>query len=80
MDYIKDITVPSWLISYSLMALHAVPYLLLCKYLYELGKYVYAYVMTLRIECKPNEWAVVMQKGEQVKAGIGLAGFRGPYD
>ena len=60
MDYIKDITVPSWLITYSLMALHAVPYLLLCNYLYQLAKYVYAYALTLRIVSKPNEWAVVM--------------------
>ena len=63
----------------STMMSYAVPLFVLYN-LYLLGKYIYKYVMTLRVEGKPNEWIVIMRGGEQVRAGIGLSCFRSPYE
>ena len=63
----------------STMMSYAVPLFVLYN-LYQLGKYIYKYVMTLRVEGKPNEWIVIMRGGDQVRAGIGLSCFRSPYE
>ena len=49
-------------------------------FLYKLTIHVYTYVVSLGVQGEPNEWVVIMRAGEQVKAGIGLSGFRGPLD
>ena len=47
--------------------------------LYLFGKFVYNYVMTLRVTGAANEWVVIMEQGEEVKSGIGLSCFRTPF-
>ena len=48
--------------------------------IYKVAMVVKAYVGTLYVEGKPNEWVVIMCNGELKKAGIGLSGFIGPFD
>ena len=68
------------LISLTKYGLSWVVYLLVLYNLYLFGKFLYNYVMTLRVTAKPNEWVVILNDGEQVKAGIGLSCFRSPWD
>lgn len=68
------------MIDYSKMGLTWIPYAVAAFYLFQFGKFVYDYVMSLRVEAKPNEWVIIMRAGEQVSAGIGLSCFRGPFD
>ena len=39
-----------------------------------------AYVASLWVEGRPNEWVLLMRNGEMVRAAIGLRCFRGPFD
>ena len=48
--------------------------------LVQLGMYVMAYVNSLYVEGKPNEWVVIMHNGELKQAGIGLSAFVSPFD
>ena len=48
--------------------------------LFQLGMYVMAYVNSLYIEGKPNEWVLIMHNGKLKQAGIGLSAFVGPFD
>jgi len=44
------------------------------------GKMLSAYMSTLWVAGKPDEWVLVMRSGEMVQAGIGLKCFKGPFD
>jgi len=68
------------LTSVTLYSLTWVVYLIVLYNMYLLGKFLYNYIMTLRVTALPNEWVVILNNGEQVKAGIGLSCFRSPWD
>lgn len=68
------------LTSVTLYGLTWVVYLIVLYNMYLLGKFLYNYIMTLRVTALPNEWVVILNNGEQVKAGIGLSCFRSPWD
>ena len=55
-------------------------YVVLIATLYQLGKRVYAYVMSLWVQGDLNEWVIITRNGELQQAGIGLSCFRGPFD
>ena len=38
------------------------------------------FMKTLWVEGRPNEWVLIMNNGEMVKAGVGLRCFKGPFD
>ena len=40
----------------------------------------FAYLMTLKVEGKGNEWVLILNNGQLKRYGIGLTTFRGPYD
>ena len=40
----------------------------------------YNYICSLWVDGKPNEWVLIMNNGEMVKAGVGLRCFKGPFD
>ena len=48
--------------------------------LYKVGLAVRAFIDTLWVEGKPNEWVVIMSGGKQKQAGIGLNTIVGPFD
>ena len=72
--------IPDWVLPAIINALSYAPYIVLLYFLYQLGKQIFAFVMTQRFTGQPKEWVVIMRDGEQVKAGVGLAGFKTPFD
>jgi len=38
------------------------------------------YIKTLWVVGNPNEWVLIMNNGEMVRAAVGLRCFRGPFD
>ena len=47
---------------------------------YKGAMVLYAFMMTLFVEAKPNEWLVIMRNGKMVSAGIGAATMISPWD
>ena len=35
---------------------------------------------SLHVSSLPNEWMLIIRKGEMVRAGVGLSCFKGPFD
>jgi hypothetical protein len=48
--------------------------------LYKASSVVFPFLLSLRVEGKPNEWVLVLNNGNLKKAGIGLTTWRSPYD
>ena len=42
--------------------------------------HAYNFAKTLWVNGKSNEWILIMNSGEMVKAGVGLRCFKGPFD
>ena len=70
MFYDAGMAIPTWLI----------PAIIIGFALYKVAVVTIAYVNSLWIEGKPNEWVVIMRNGDFVQAGIGLSTFVGPFD
>jgi len=70
MFYDAVMAIPTWLI----------PAIIIGFALYKVAVVTLAYVNSLWIEGKPNEWVVIMRNGDFVQAGIGLSTFIGPFD
>ena len=66
-------TIVNFIISY-------VAYPVIAFVLYKVGLTVRAFIDTLWVEGKPNEWVVIMSGGKQKQAGIGLNTIVGPFD
>lgn len=51
--------------------------------LYGLVKFctvAFAYIMTLRVEGKANEWVLILNNGQLKQKGLGLHTWKGPFD
>ena len=57
-----------------------VAYPVIAFVLYKSALVIRAFIDSLWVEGKPNEWVVIMSGGEQKYAGIGLNTIVGPFD
>lgn len=48
--------------------------------LLKAGEQAVKYAKTLWVSGDANQWVLIMNNGEQVKAGVGLTSFKGPFD